>query len=193
MNITKGKPMPVKKTNTDKKVKSEVKTITLQAVKAPVAAKSQTIPQAQKTTEFSKEYTKYKAAVKDSSAHQAVLNHHNNVLQKRLGKKQKQKLYNQILSQIDNHIFTLPDGMSHEEFAYAFSMYRAYGVKSSLADALKSNVKLTEAQNAQILEDIAKAGTTGMGVKRMADRLHKKQNMNLKQWRQARVKAGLAA
>lgn len=123
---------------------------------------------------------------------EAVIKHHDYVLFKRLGKKQRTKLYKDVQKQIEDKIFVLPEGMTYHEFAYAFAMYRAYGVKSSLADALKSQTKLTVAENQQIVSDIVAAGYNGVGVRKMADKLHKK-NMNLKQWRQAKRQAGLAA
>lgn len=122
---------------------------------------------------------------------EAVIKHHDYILFKRLGKKQRAKLYKDVQKQIEDKIFVLPEGMSFHEFAYAFAMYRAYGVKSSLASALKSQTKLTVAENQQIVSDIVAAGYNGVGVKKMADKLHK--NINLKQWRQAKKQAGLAA
>lgn len=139
----------------------------------------------------------------------AVINHHEHILTQRLGKKGKQKLYADINNQIDKGIFTLPDSLGVEDFAYALTMYRAYGVENSLQNARTTTNKLTAEENAKIISDIVEAGQTGLGVKKKAEQiclsLHKgpldtsnglynrmspknqhKHNMNLQQWRNAK-------
>lgn len=149
-----------------------------------------TLAEAKKQTEAKTMFADTLVA-KDYTTPQAVKDHHDYILKKRLGKKQRDKLYDQVMEQVRNEKFALPAGMTFHEFAYAFAMYRAYGVKSSLANALKSQTKLTAEQNTQVVKDIIAAGYNGVGVKKMADKLHK--NINLKQWRQAKKQAGLAA
>lgn len=139
----------------------------------------------------------------------AVINHHEHILTQRLGEKGKKKLYADINNQIENGIFTLPDSLGVEDFAYALAMYRAYGVESSLQNARTTAVKLNAAENAQVIKDIVDAGQTGLGVKKKAEQIRlslnkgpldtnnglynrmspknqHKHNMNLQQWRQAR-------
>lgn len=177
--------MPVKK-HTPK----TAKTIKKSTPSAASQEKTITFAEAKKQIEAKTMFADTLVA-KDYVTPEAVINHHDCILQKRLGKKQKNKLYKQVQDQVKNNILALPQGMTFHEFAYAFAMYRAYGVKSSLAGALKSQTKLTAEQNNQVVKDIIAAGYNGVGVKKLADKLHK--NINLKQWRQAKKQAGLAA
>ena len=109
------------------------------------------------------------------SEKKAIIEHHSFVVGMRLGKANAQKLNEQIesLRDKDNTILSLPEDISNAEVAYAFVMYRAYGVQSSLKDALNSKVKLTAAQNQQVLEDIMAVGSVGEGVKKLAEKAHK--------------------
>lgn len=111
-----------------------------------------------------KEYT--------TSEKQAIINHHNHVIEMRLGKKQAQKLNDQIQTLRDDEILSLPSDVSNAEVAYAFVMYRAYGVKSSLKEALASKEKLSAEQNQKVLKDIKAVGNTGDGVKKLAEIQH---------------------
>jgi len=149
--------------------------------------------------------------VKTDAKRQALVNHHNHVLDMRLGSKKKDARYEKIEEQIQKGIFTLPDSIGKEEFAYALEMYNAYGIDCSLNEALNSNQKLSQTANNRIAEEIAAAGETGLGVKKMAekkynghmnnnsvyDRASKKSqhqhNMNLQQWRQAKKMSSRAA
>lgn len=107
------------------------------------------------------------------SEKQAIINHHNHVIEMRLGEKQAQKLDEKIENLRTSGIISLSKEISNAEIAYAFVMYRAYGVQSSLKDALNSQVKLTAEQNNKLLEDIKAVGSTGDGVKKMAEIQHK--------------------
>lgn len=167
------------------------KTIKKSTPSAASQEKTITFAEAKKQTEAKTMFADTLVA-KDYTTPQAVKDHHDYILKKRLGKKQRDKLYDQVMEQVRNEKFALPQGMSFHEFAYAFAMYRAYGVKSSLADALKSQTKLTAEQNNQVIKDIIAAGYNGVGVKKIADKLHKK-NMNLKQWRQMKKQSEMVA
>ena len=148
---------------------------------------------------------------KYDSKRMARINHHNHVLDMRLGASKKDENYQNIESQLEKGIFSLPDSLGKEDFAYAMEMYNAYGIECSLTDALSSTKKLSLAENNKITEDIIAAGETGLGVKRMAIKKYKgnlnqnstynrasrkaqkQHNLNMKQWRQAKRQASQAA
>lgn len=145
------------------------------------------------------------------SARLARINHHNHVLEMRLGKVKGEKLVNDIKAKINDGVFSLPQNLGAEDFAYAMEMYRAYGVKCSLNDAFKSDKKLSENQNSKVVEDIVAAGETGLGVKKMASAMNngklnhksvynraskksqRQHNMNMQQWFKAKKRAARAA
>ena len=136
-------------------------------------------------------------------------NHHRYVLKKRIGKKKTLGIYAKINDKLAKGVFSLPDSINTDDFAYALVMYRAYGIKSSLEKVMKSTDKLSDVENLQIINDIMDAGATGLGVKKKAEQirleLHKgpleegyslyntlsqkdqhQHNVNLKQYRQAK-------
>ena len=129
-------------------------------------------PKIKKPTETLKQKTQ-KETPEITPEHQAIINHHNHVIKMRLGEKQADALDKKIEDLRQSGILSLPRDISNAEVAYAFVMYRAYGVQSSLSTALNSEVKLSQAENQKVLEDIKAVGSTGLGVKKMAEAKHK--------------------
>lgn len=109
-----------------------------------------------------------------ASEKNAIIDHHNYVVEMRIGKSGAKKLNEKIetLRDKENTILSLPEDISNAEIAYAFVMYRAYGVNSSLKDALNSKVKLTAEQNQKVLEDIKAVGSVGEGLQKIAEVQH---------------------
>lgn len=67
---------------------------------------------------------------------------------------QRQALYSKIDTQINGNIFKLPKHISKEQVAYVDVMYKAYGLKSPIENALTSKHKLSEAQQNQLIKDL---------------------------------------
>lgn len=192
-----------------KKVESKTTVESKEVKKTPVEVK-----EIKKTPVKAKEVKKVSVEIKETkidSKRQAIINHHDHVLAMRIGAKQRDNNYEQIKGQIEKGIITLPDSIGKEEFAYAMEMYQAYGVESSLPEAFNAKQKLSAEANKKIAEEIAAAGDTGLGVKKMAEKKYngkmnhnsvydrasvksqKKHNMNMKQLRQARKAAARSA
>ena len=87
----------------------------------------------------------------------------------------KEALYKQIEAQIEKKILVLPQGVSKQKLAYSYAIYNEYGIKSSIADALNSTEKLSEARQNRLAEDIKAAGNKGQGVKAMAQKINRGQ------------------
>lgn len=150
-------------------------------------------------------------AEKPETYRAAIVNHHNHALKMILGEKKKDKLLADVRAKIDNGIIALPNDMGAEEFAYALTMYKQYGVSSSLQKAMQSDTKLSTAENQKVAQDIIAAGDTGLGVQKMALELskgksnhkssynrasrrdQKQHNLNMKQLRQIRAHQSRAA
>ena len=95
-------------------------------------------------------------------------NYYDNAVEILSSTRQKEKIYKQIDSQLERGIFSLPQDVSKEKLAYTYLVYKEYGVRSSLENALQSKEKLSSSEQAQLLHDIAAAGNKGEGVKKMA-------------------------
>jgi len=82
-----------------------------------------------------------------------------------------QKLCDEVRAKFDAGIFKLPEGMSIERVAHAMEMSRVYEGHSIILDALKSDVKLTDAQQKAFNDHIASIGDLGVKLqKRMAEK-----------------------
>ena len=166
--------------------------------------------QAAKTTEVKSEVKETKTVkMAQSKVIEARINHHRFILKKRIGSKRMQAMYAKINMQMSQGVFSLPNDLGTDDFAYALVMYRAHGVDCSLDEALNATSKLSAEANAQIINDILEAGDTGLGVKAKAEKIHlaenkgpleegyslynqlsekdqHQHNVNLKQYRQAK-------
>lgn len=107
-----------------------------------------------------------------SSAQKVWNNYYDNAVEILSSSAQKAKLYAQIDRQIANKVFALPNGVSKEKLAYCYTIYKEYGVKSSLKKALTATEKLSQADVLQMAKDINAAGKKGEGVKKMAAQLN---------------------
>lgn len=77
----------------------------------------------------------------------------------------KQELYNKIKSQLDKGIFVLPEGVTTEKVALNYVMFKAYGLPSSLENAITSNKKLSNEQQLNFASD---AGIKQTDIKQIA-------------------------
>ena len=107
-----------------------------------------------------------------SSEQKVWNNYYDNTVEILSSSAQKAKLYAQIDRQIANKIFALPKDVSKEKLAYCYTIYKEYGVKSSLQKALTATEKLSQAEVLQMVKDINAAGKKGEGVKKMAAQLN---------------------
>ena len=125
-------------------------------------------PAPQKNTQV-----KAKSVKSQVSSEQKVWNnYYDNAVEILSSATKKSKLYAQIDRQIADNIFALPKGVSKEKLAYCYTIYKEYGVKSSLKNALTSTKKLSQAEVLQMVKDINAAGKKGEGVKKMAAQLN---------------------
>ena len=79
-----------------------------------------------------------------------------------------QDLQKQITAQAKAGIFTMPENISVERFAYTHIMYKAYGLQSPLDAAINSQTKITTEQQRAVEEAIKIADKDGKGVRRLA-------------------------
>ena len=107
-----------------------------------------------------------------SSEQKVWNNYYDNAVEILSSSAQKAKLYAQIDHQIANKIFALPNGVSKEKLAYCYTIYKEYGVKSSLKKALTATEKLSQAEVLQMAKDINATGKKGDGVKKMAAQIN---------------------
>ncbi len=142
-----------------------VKTVTVQ----PATQKAAPV----KTTAAKTAIAKAQPVKSQVSSEQKVWNnYYDNAVEILSSSAQKNKLYAQIDRQIANKIFALPNGVSKEKLAYCYTIYKEYGVKSSLKNALTATEKLSQDDVLQMAKDINAAGKKGEGVKKMAAQLN---------------------
>lgn len=111
-------------------------------------------------------------AAQTSSEQKIWNNYYDNTVEIFMSAAQKNKLYAKIESQIANGIFELPNGVSKEKFAYCVAVYKEYGLKTSLENALNSTTKLSKEAAQQMEKDISAAGKKGEGAKKIAERVN---------------------
>ncbi|MBR3148088.1 MAG: hypothetical protein IKF41_01940 [Alphaproteobacteria bacterium] len=95
-----------------------------------------------------------------------------------MGEEKAQKLCNDVRAKLDAGIFKLPNGMSIERVAHAMQMSRVYEGHSVILDALNSNTKLTDAQQAAFNEHIANIGDLGVKLQKRMAAKHKLSHNN---------------
>ena len=115
------------------------------------------------------------SASKDDREQKIWNNYYDNTLDILISAPKKEALYKQIEAQIEKKILVLPQGVSKQKLAYCYAIYNEYGIKSSIADALNSTEKLSEARQNRLAEDIKAAGSKGQGVKAMAQKINRGQ------------------
>lgn len=126
-----------------------------------------------KDTVFAQKHIPSKVDSAQDSAEQKIWNnYYDNTVEIFLSAAQKNKLYSKIESQVANGIFELPDGVSKEKFAYCVAIYKEYGLKTSLENALNSTTKLSKDAAQQLEKDISAAGKKGEGAKKIAERIN---------------------
>jgi hypothetical protein len=104
----------------------------------------------------------------DTAYAQALMNYYNSALDI-IGGNKKADVLSKINNQVQSGNIVLSDYISAERVAYAYFMYREYGIKVDVLDlAVNSNQKLTDAQNAELIKVVLDAGERGAGVKKMA-------------------------
>lgn len=115
------------------------------------------------------------SASKDDREQKIWNNYYDNTLDILISAPKKEALYKQIEAQIEKKLLVLPQGVSKQKLAYSYAIYNEYGIKSSIADALNSTEKLSEARQNRLAEDIKAAGSKGQGVKAMAQKINRGQ------------------
>jgi len=95
-----------------------------------------------------------------------------------MGEEKAQKLCNDVRAKLDAGIFKLPNGMSIERVAHAMQMSRVYEGHSVILDALNSDTKLTDAQQAAFNEHIANIGDLGVKLQKRMAAKHKLSHNN---------------
>ena len=104
----------------------------------------------------------------DTAYAQALVNYYNSALDI-IGGNKKADVLSKINNQVQSGNIVLSDYISAERVAYAYFMYREYGFNIDVLNlAVNSNEKLTDAQNAELIQVVLNAGERGAGVKKMA-------------------------
>ncbi len=115
----------------------------------------------------------------------------------------KQELYNKIQNQLDKGILTLPENVTKEKVALNYVLFKAYGLQSSLENALNTDKQLSAQQQAEFTRD---AGVKQADIKQIAlkkygklssyssydhasNKLKKQHASNLKELRQMKKQA----
>ncbi|MBO6281329.1 MAG: hypothetical protein J6N49_02225 [Alphaproteobacteria bacterium] len=83
----------------------------------------------------------------------------------------KNVLYNKIQNQLDKGILSLPEGVTKEKVALNYVLFKAYGLNSSLDNALNTAATLTAEQQASFARD---AGIKQTDIKQIALKKHGK-------------------
>ncbi len=105
----------------------------------------------------------------DSAYVVAMKNYYNSTMDIIAGQNKKADVLSKINNQVQSGNIVLSDYISAERVAYAYFMYREYGFNIDVLNlAVNSNEKLTDAQNAELIQVVLNAGERGAGVKKMA-------------------------
>ena len=104
----------------------------------------------------------------DTAYADALVNYYNSALDIIAGKK-KDDVMRKINNQIKSGNVQTADYVGAERIAYAYFIYREYGFKIDVLElAVNGNQKLTDAQQAELMQVIMDAGERGTGVQKMA-------------------------
>ena len=104
----------------------------------------------------------------DTAYANALTNYYNSALDIIAGTK-KDDVMRKINNQIKSGNVQTADYVGAERIAYAYFIYREYGFKIDVLDlAVNGNQKLTDAQQAELMQVINDAGERGTGVQKMA-------------------------
>lgn len=105
----------------------------------------------------------------DSAYVVAMKNYYNSSMDIIAGQNKKEDVLRKLENQIQSGNIVVNDSVMAERVAYAYFMYREYGFKIDVLElAVNSNEKLTDAQNAELIQVVLNAGERGAGVKKMA-------------------------
>lgn len=105
----------------------------------------------------------------DSAYVVAMKNYYNSAMDIIAGRNKKEDVLRKLENQIQSGNIVVNDSVMPERVAYAYFMYREYGFKIDVLElAVNSNEKLTDAQNAELIQVVLNAGERGAGVKKMA-------------------------
>lgn len=105
----------------------------------------------------------------DSAYVVAMKNYYNSAMDIIAGQNKKEDVLRKLENQIQSGNIVVNDSVMAERVAYAYFMYREYGFKIDVLNlAVNSNEKLTDAQNAELIQVVLNAGERGAGVKKMA-------------------------
>ncbi|MBR6837993.1 MAG: hypothetical protein IKM94_00265 [Alphaproteobacteria bacterium] len=105
----------------------------------------------------------------DSAYVVAMKNYYNSSMDIIAGQNKKEDVLRKLENQIQSGNIVVNDSVMAERVAYAYFMYREYGFKIDVLElAVNSNEKLTDAQNAELIQVVLNAGERGTGVKKMA-------------------------
>ena len=95
-------------------------------------------------------------------------NYYDNTVEILSSAKVKRDLYHKIEQQLADSVFVLPQDISKERLAYTYLIYQAYGIDSTIGQALERTGKLSNTEQTRLFEDVLAAGAKGEGVKKMA-------------------------
>ena len=104
----------------------------------------------------------------DTAYANALTNYYNSALDIIAGTK-KDDVMRKINNQIKSGNVQTADYVGAERIAYAYFIYREYGFKIDVLElAVNGNQKLTDAQQAELMQVINDAGERGTGVQKQA-------------------------
>lgn len=105
----------------------------------------------------------------DSAYVVAMKNYYNSTMDIIAGQNKKEDVLRKLENQIQSGNIVVNDSVMAERVAYAYFMYREYGFNIDVLNlAVNGNQKLTDAQNAELIQVVLNAGERGAGVKKMA-------------------------
>jgi len=105
----------------------------------------------------------------DTAYATALVNYYNSALDIIAGQNKKEDVLRKLENQIKSGNVVVNDSVMAERVAYAYFMYREYGFNIDVLNlAVNGNQKLTDAQNAELIQVVLNAGERGAGVKKMA-------------------------
>jgi hypothetical protein len=105
----------------------------------------------------------------DTAYMNAMNNYCNSAMDIIAGEKKKNDVMSKLNNQVKNGNLVLNDTISIERVAYTYFMYREYGFNIDVLNlAVNGNQKLSDAEQAELLNVISEAGERGKGVQQMA-------------------------
>ena len=104
----------------------------------------------------------------DTAYAQALVNYYNSALDI-IGGAKKDDVLAKLNKQIESGNVKTSDYVSVERIAYAYFMYREYGLKQNVLElAVNGNQKLTDAEQTELINVVMDAGERGQGVQKQA-------------------------